>query len=369
MKGEALNESGRTLISFCIPTYKRADLVKRCVMSILEIDSPEIEVVVVDNDSPDDTEEIINSIKDDRINYYRNRTNLGAVMNIIETIKKARGEWVFFLSDEDTVEKDSIKEIIANLSTGDYSDIAVMLGNVRNYDGSYYYRYKNAKYSRGDEAICNVGFTHHYMSGVMINKRHIIAKQLEGYTPSDGMYPHINLLTRACVQGGAITVDKDVCTAGCYEGRKSFVEKPNNEFYFQPNNRFEQFKVFSKIANDSIENPDLRIRMLERIFFHYLEAATYSWENVIKTASVRNHFGVEEKIRFDFSAEVKKFHSKATEYYEEIISDPDFRKSLEGSISDKMFRFKLRRMLVPMPDSFKRIARPVYHKIRDLMAD
>ncbi len=366
MKGEELNESGRIFISFCIPTYNRAELVKRCVMSILEIDSAEIEVVVIDNASPDATEQIINSIGDDRISYYKNQTNLGAVMNIIETIRKARGEWVFFLSDEDTIEKNSIEEIITRLSTSDHSETAVILGNVRNYDGSYYYRYGDAKYSKGDEAVCKVGFTHHYMSGVMINKRHINARRLEAYTPSDGMYPHINLLTRACVNGSAITIDKDLCTVSSYEGRKSFVEKPNNEFYFHPNNRFEQFKVFAKIANESIKNPELRIKMLERIFFHYLEAATYSWENVIRTESMRDHFGVNDKISFDFGAEVERFHSKATEYFEEIIPDPEFRKRLEKSISERMFRFKLRRALVPIPEPLKKIIGPLYHKMIDL---
>jgi glycosyltransferase involved in cell wall biosynthesis len=364
-----LNQSGRILISFCIPTYNRADLVMRCVMSILEIDSAAIEVVVVDNDSPDGTEKTIKSIEDARISYYKNPTNLGAVMNIIETIKKAEGEWVFFLSDEDTVEKSSIEEIIVNLSNNDCSDTAVMLGNVRNYDGSYIYRYKNAKYSKGDEAICNVGFTHHYMSGAMVSKRHIDAKELERYAPSDGMYPHINLLTRACVNGGAITFDKDVCTVSCYEGRKSFVEKPNQEFYFHPNNRFEQFKIFTKIANTIIEKPELRIKMLERIYFHYLEAATYSWENVIKTESIRNHFGIDDKIKFDFWTEVEKFNSKATEYYNEIIPDPAVRKRLEQSIQEKMTRFKLRRALVPIPKPVRNIIGPVIQRILSLKAD
>jgi len=361
-----MNESGRALISFCIPTYNRAVLVKRCVTSILEIDSANIEVVVIDNASPDATEETIKAIGDRRISYYRNQTNLGAVMNIIETIKKAKGEWVFFLSDEDTVEKGPLEEIITRLSTRDHSEVAVMLGNVRNYDGTYYYRYKNAEYSKGDEAVCNVGFTHHYMSGVMVNKRHIGARELNAYTASDGMYPHINLLTHACVNGSAITIDKDVCTAGSYEGRKSFVEKPNNEFYFHPNNRFEQFKIFAKIANESIKNPELRIKMLERIFFHYLEAATYSWENVLRTESVRDHFGMDDKIKFDFSAEVERYRSKATEYFEEIIPDPDFKKRLEKAISDRMLRFKLRRALMPVPEPVKKIIRPVYHRIFNL---
>jgi len=371
VKGEEMNKPDRILISFCIPTYNRAELVKRCVKSILEIDSREIEVVVVDNASPDSTEETLKSIDDARISYYKNQTNLGAVMNIVQTIRRARGEWVFLMSDEDAIVRNSVEEIIADLSTGDLSDFAVMMGNVRNYDGTYYYRFENARYSKGDEAVCHVGFSHHYMSGLMISKRHIVAEQLEACSPSDGMYPHVNLLTRAVVKGGAITMDKDMCTVDCYEGRISYVEKPNGQFYFHPNNRFEQFRVFTKIANTSIENPDLRVGMMERLFFQYLEMSTFSWEYVIKTESIRKHFGVDEKTEFDFWTEAKRFSSRAMEYYEEIISDPDIRKRLEDSISKKMLRFRLRRMLVraPIPEPVKKIVRPAYQKMTRLRAN
>jgi len=338
-------------------------------MRVIEIDSPQIEIVVVDNDSPDDTEKVINSIDDDRISYYKNQTNIGVAMNIIETIKKAKGEWVFLLSDEDTVEINTMDRIIKDLSTEDNSEIAVILGNVKNYDNSYLYQYKNAKYLRGDEAICMVGFSHHYMSGILINKMHIMVEELDGFTPDHGIYPQINIYTHACVSGDAITMDNDFCTQGGYVGHKSFIEKPNNEVYFHPINRFEQFKLFTKMANEIIENHEFRIKMLERLYFYYLFVSTYWWEDSIRSELTRNHYGVDKETKFDFQIELEKFNSKAKNYLNEIIDDPNIKENLNKAISRKMISFKMRRILKYIPKPLKKILRPLYRCFKKLRSD
>ncbi len=356
--------SDRVLVSFCIPTFNRAELVKRCATKVLEIDSDRIEVLISDNASPDGTEEAVRSIGDPRISYHRNESNIGAVMNIVQTIKLAKGEWVFLLSDEDAVETRSMEKVLNDLSTKNRSGLAVIYGNVRKPDGTYYYSYKNAEYPKGDRAVLNAGFTHHYMSGIMINKEHIDTDQLDKYTLEDGMYPHINLLTRACVDGGALTMDMDFCTAGSYEGRKSFVEKPNDQFYFHPRNRFEQFKIFARLADRTIEDRDLRIKMFERLYFEYLGLATFLWEDVIKTESIRDHFGVDKGIKFDFRAELKNFDSKAKAFFKEMIEDPLMREDLDRAISKRMYRFRLKRVYRSMPGPVRRMVLFLYKRTK-----
>lgn len=84
-----------TLLSFCIPTYNRSSLIKKNLDSIIGYKGLEIEVVVVDDCSPDQTEQEINAIKDKRIRYFRNTKNINAVLNIYKSITLAKGEWVF----------------------------------------------------------------------------------------------------------------------------------------------------------------------------------------------------------------------------------------------------------------------------------
>ena len=62
-------------ISVIIPTFNRAEMVCRCVQSILDTEWPALEVIVVDDCSPDDT---MNKVKErfgDNVKYIRNERN------------------------------------------------------------------------------------------------------------------------------------------------------------------------------------------------------------------------------------------------------------------------------------------------------
>lgn len=98
-------------ISFCVPTYNRADDLKRCLDSILINQDDDIEVVVQDNCSPDHTKSVIDSFSDQRLNYYRNPENIGLAKNIITIIEKATGRYIFFLTDDDYLMPDAIPKI------------------------------------------------------------------------------------------------------------------------------------------------------------------------------------------------------------------------------------------------------------------
>ena len=59
-------------ISVIIPTFNRAEMVCRCVQSILDTEWPELEVIVVDDRSPDDTGTRIRERFGDKVKCIRN---------------------------------------------------------------------------------------------------------------------------------------------------------------------------------------------------------------------------------------------------------------------------------------------------------
>jgi len=91
----------KKILSFCIPTYNRACYIERCIESIIGYPYNDIEVVVKDNCSTDNTEEIVKSYSDSRIKFHKNSSNISMLLNIRTIIDFADGKYCFFLTDDD----------------------------------------------------------------------------------------------------------------------------------------------------------------------------------------------------------------------------------------------------------------------------
>ena len=90
------------LVSIMIPTYCQEKVVLDAVMSALNQDYPNIEIIVADDASPDNTPDVISTIHDNRLKYHRNKTNLGRVGNYRNTLYNlAKGDWVVNLDGDD----------------------------------------------------------------------------------------------------------------------------------------------------------------------------------------------------------------------------------------------------------------------------
>ena len=91
------------LVSICIPTYNRAEMVRDAIRSALSQTYPVLEVVVVDNASTDGTGEVVASIADPRLRFVRNEQNLGLFGNFNRCIGLARGSLIHILHSDDTI--------------------------------------------------------------------------------------------------------------------------------------------------------------------------------------------------------------------------------------------------------------------------
>ncbi len=100
-------------ISIIIPTYNRAAMVCRCVESVANSTYKDIEIIVVDDCSPDDTgNKIAERLGgDSRVKYTRNKQNkqLGGSRNVGSRL--ATGEYLLFLDDDNLVEPDMVANI------------------------------------------------------------------------------------------------------------------------------------------------------------------------------------------------------------------------------------------------------------------
>src|SRR5438093_10311878 len=99
-------------VSVCIPTYNRSSYLTRTVSSVLEQTVEDFELFVVDNASDDDTSQVIAALKDKRIRYCRNESNLGMVGNWNRCVQLAQGEYVAILHDDDFWAEDYLARVV-----------------------------------------------------------------------------------------------------------------------------------------------------------------------------------------------------------------------------------------------------------------
>ncbi len=89
------------LVSVIIPTYNRAHLIGRAIQSVLNQTYKNMEIIIADDGSTDNTEEIVKSFQDKRIKYIKYPENKGgcAARNI--GIRSSRGKYISFLDSDD----------------------------------------------------------------------------------------------------------------------------------------------------------------------------------------------------------------------------------------------------------------------------
>ncbi|HBR3287813.1 TPA: glycosyltransferase, partial [Klebsiella pneumoniae] len=104
------------LVTVYITTCNRLELLKRCLNSIKEQTIRDIEIIVVDDNSNDDTALFMKSEceKDTRIKYLRNDINRGACYSRNKAISVASSEYITGCDDDDYFEKDRIKSFVEN---------------------------------------------------------------------------------------------------------------------------------------------------------------------------------------------------------------------------------------------------------------
>ncbi len=99
-------------LSICIPTYNRAQYLKRAVDSVLvDLVGNDIKLYVQDNASPDGTQGLMQTYMNNNIVYERNSENIGIVGNVNLLMKKAKGKYIIFLTDDDYFLPGGIRKI------------------------------------------------------------------------------------------------------------------------------------------------------------------------------------------------------------------------------------------------------------------
>ena len=108
------------LVSVIMPSWNTADFIAESIRSVIAQTYTDWELIIVDDCSADNTDEVVASFHDSRIRYFKNEKNSGAALTRNRALREARGEWIAFLDSDDLWEPEKLERQIAFMKKNGY---------------------------------------------------------------------------------------------------------------------------------------------------------------------------------------------------------------------------------------------------------
>lgn len=108
------------LVSIIMPSYNTAKYISDSINSVLTQTYTNWELLIVDDCSTDNTDEILASLRDNRIRYYKNEKNSGAAISRNRALREAKGKWVAFLDSDDLWHPEKLEKQIRFMEENGY---------------------------------------------------------------------------------------------------------------------------------------------------------------------------------------------------------------------------------------------------------
>ena len=103
-------QNKKPLVSICIPTYNTEKTVVSTIQSIRNQTYQNLEIIIVDNASTDNTLALSQKFRDPRIKIYKNSKNIGAEKNFSRCIELASGEYIAIFHADDLYKQDMVEK-------------------------------------------------------------------------------------------------------------------------------------------------------------------------------------------------------------------------------------------------------------------
>lgn len=91
----------KELVSIITPSFNTGAYIAETIQSVLVQTYDRWEMIIVDDCSTDNTDQVVSEFTDPRIRYYKNQTNRGAAICRNQALRKAKGDWIAFLDSDD----------------------------------------------------------------------------------------------------------------------------------------------------------------------------------------------------------------------------------------------------------------------------
>ncbi len=110
----------RACLTVCIPTYNYGAFISAAIGSVLDQIEPDVEIVVLDGGSTDDTREVVARLATEQpvVKYFRQETRGGIDRDLARSVELASGEYCWLLSADDALAPGALRRILDEFEHG-----------------------------------------------------------------------------------------------------------------------------------------------------------------------------------------------------------------------------------------------------------
>jgi glycosyltransferase involved in cell wall biosynthesis len=207
-------------VSVIIPTYNRADVLPRSIDSALEQTLEDVEVVVVDDASDDDTASVVNEYDDPRLTYLEHETNRGGSAARNTGIEAATGDYIALLDSDDVWSATKLEQQVETLERRSDEWVAAYCGTtvVSDEDAapgwerlkSLFGGHSSREGAEGGEALVKEVLMEnlHTSAGSTLIVESDVVDRIDGFDESFDRYQDTEFLIRVLKQGKLAYVDE-----------------------------------------------------------------------------------------------------------------------------------------------------------------
>lgn len=121
LSGVEKQERVEGLVSIIMPSYNTAPYIEETIQSVLNQTYTNWELIIVDDCSTDNTDEVLETIKDDRIRCFKNEKNSGAAVSRNKALREAKGQWIAYLDSDDLWMPEKLEKQIEFMKENGYA--------------------------------------------------------------------------------------------------------------------------------------------------------------------------------------------------------------------------------------------------------
>lgn len=199
----------KALVSVCIPAYNNADTILETIQSVLTQTYQNLELIVVDDRSTDDTYQVVKTFAkqagDDRLHLYQNEKNLGMAGNWNHCMELCKGDFIKLLCADDLIHETLLArevEIMERYPEANLVQTDTRFVDMHGKTTGYYKRYHASGLAEGRKACRFSVFTRDYLGAPLANLiRRSAYEAWGGFDPSFVYIIDYDFFMRICCKG------------------------------------------------------------------------------------------------------------------------------------------------------------------------